>query len=91
MKYLKQEEYVYKDTTIRMSKRAMSDLLYAAIICQAGLPTFFGVGIYEYGRDSNRFNNVDVKVHIHPSMIHQFEIESQAILREPVRISVNNS
>lgn len=85
----RREEYVYMDCKIRMTKKAMADLLYAAIITKSGLPTSFGVGIYEYSRAQNVYNGVEVKVHLHPSKIEEFEKHSGVKLREPITIMLN--
>lgn len=86
---LKNEEYIYMDCKIRMSTRAMANLMYAAIITQSGLPTSFGVGIYDYERSQNAYNMVDVKVHIHPSQIERFELESTVKLIKPLSVTIN--
>lgn len=83
----KREEYIYMDCSIRMSVKAMSNLMYAAIITKSGLPTSYGVGIYEYSRAQNAFNNVEVKVHIHPTQIERFEQESGIALRKPQSVT----
>lgn len=89
MELLKREEYVYMDCNIRMSTRAMADLLYAAIITRSGLPSSYGVGIYDYKRDQNCYNYVDVKVHIHPSKIEEFEFEANTKLYKPIQVKLN--
>lgn len=88
-RYYKQEEYVYMDCKVRMSKKSLSDLLYAAIITKSGLPCFFGVGIYQYTRAQNGFNVVEVKVHIHPDAVQDFENESGVKLFKPVSVTIN--
>lgn len=88
--YYKQEEYIYMDCKIRMSKKGLSDLLYAAIITKSGLPCFFGVGIYQYSRSQNGFNMVDVKVHIHPDAVQEFENTAGVKLFKPISPTVNH-
>lgn len=89
--HYKREEYVYMDAHIRMSQKAMANFLYASIMTRASLPTSFGVGIYEYDRHQNSFNNVDIKVHLHPSYIPKFEDLSGTKLRKPVSITINSN
>ena len=86
---MKREDYVYMDCRIRMSQKAMADLLYAAIITHAGLPTSYGTGIYEYTRKQNSFNCALVKVHIHPDMIPTFEEYSGVTLEKPQSVTIN--
>ena len=50
------EEYVYKDCKIRMSKNAMSDLLYAIIMTHSEISCTYGIGIYDYSRSQNSYN-----------------------------------
>lgn len=83
------QEFVYKDCTVRLSNRAMADLMYAAIMTGAGLPTSFGGGIYEYDRKQNAYNSAQVKVYIHPKDIALFEELSGLELREPIRITLS--
>ena len=85
------EDYIYMDATIRMSKESMANFLYAIIITKSGIPTSYGVGIYEYNRSQNSYNNVEIKVHIHPSKVEQFELHSKTKLREPIKISLNSN
>lgn len=89
MDFLNKEEYVYMDCNIRMSTRALADLLYAAIITKSGLPSSFGVGIYGFKRDQNCYNHVDVKVHIHPSKIEEFQFQANTKLYKPIQIKLN--
>lgn len=86
---MKKEEYIYRDCTIRLSNRAMADLLYAAIITRTGLPNSYGVGIYEYDRKQNSYNTAQVKVHIHPSRILEFEGIAGVTLEEPIQVQLN--
>lgn len=83
------ENYVYRDCKIRMSQKVMANLLYAAIMTKAGLPTSYGCGIYEYRRDQNSYNCVDIKVHIHPDQISKFEELSGVKLKTPITPVVN--
>lgn len=81
--------YVYMDCKIRMSTKAMANLMYASIITRSGLPTSYGVGIYDYTRNQNSFNMVDVKVHIHPDNIKLFEEEANVKLVKPLSVTIN--
>lgn len=83
-------EYVYRDCHIRMSVKAMSNLLYAVIITHAGIPLTWTLGAYEYTRQQNAYNGVDVKVHIHPDNIEAFEKLSGAKLEKPQSVTVNS-
>lgn len=85
----REEEFVYMDCKIRMSTRAMANLLYASLITRSPLVNSYGVGIYEYERKSNSFNMVDIKVHIHPDNIERFEQEATVKLVKPISITVN--
>ena len=89
MKFLPREEYEYRDCKVRMSQRAMADLLYAAISTKSGLPHFHGVVIHQYTRKQNAFNRVDVKVHIHPSQIAEFEGIAGVKLTMPITVHLN--
>lgn len=84
------EEYVYKDCKIRMSSKSMSNFLYAIIMTKATISGTLGIGIYEYNRIQNSFNNVDIQIHIHPSQIEIFEEISGTKLKEPVKINLTN-
>lgn len=86
MNYLPKEQYVYRVCKIKMSDRAMSDLLYAAIMTQAGLPLSHGIGIYSHDRRTNRYHYVNFKVHIHPEAIKKFEEISGVELTMPIEI-----
>lgn len=85
---LKKEEFVYMDCSIRMSTRVMADLLYATIMTGAAIPTTWGIGIYDNSRNSNSYNRVDVKIHIHPTMIDKFEHLSDVKLKKPISVTI---
>jgi hypothetical protein len=86
--FYKKEEYVYKDANIRLSQKAMSDFLYASLMCQASITTSWCL-CYEYSRKQNSYNNADFKVYIHPNEIEQFEIISGTKLKEPIKLMIN--
>lgn len=86
---MNEEEYIYRDCNIRMSQKAMSNLLYAVIMTRAAIPTTYGIGIYEYRRDQNSYNTVDIKIHIHPTKIDEFEEIAGVKLERPISITVN--
>ena len=81
--------YVYMDAGIKMSQKAMANLLYAVIMTHASIPTTFGIGIYGYTRSQNSYNLVDIKIHIHPSFIPLFEELSGVKLESPIQVQVN--
>lgn len=83
------DKFIYKNCSIRMSQKAMANLLYAVIITHSRIPTTFGIGIYEYERTQNSFNNVDIKIHIHPEFTPKFEQLSGCKLKEPIRLTIN--
>lgn len=83
------KDYIYMDCSIKMSQKAMANLLYAVIITHSDIPTTYGVGIYEYTRSQNSYNMVDVKIHIHPSKINEFEELSGVKLEKPIQIQLN--
>ena len=83
------DQYIYMDCKVRMSKKSLYDLMYAAIITQSGLPTSYGVGIYSLNRNQNSYNFCAIKVHIHPSQVKVFELESGLTLTKPPIININ--
>ena len=83
------KDYIYMDCSIKMSQKAMANLLYAVIITQSDIPTSYGVGIYKCTRSQNSYNMVDVKIHIHPSKIDEFEELSGVKLEKPIEIQLN--
>lgn len=89
MKFTTKQEYVYKDCSIKMSQKAMANLLYAVIMTHAAIPTTYGVGIYEYARNQNSYNLASVKIHIHPDEISTFEELSQIKLKNPIQVQIN--
>lgn len=90
MKILNENEYIYMDTTVRMSKNALYNIMYAGIITRSFFTNSYCF-CYEYTRKQNAYNNTEIKVHIHPSQISLFEKESGCKLRKPITITVNNS
>lgn len=86
---LKKEEYIYKICRIRMSNRAMADILYAAIITKSAIVQTHGIGIYNYSRSQNGHNNVDLNIHIHPSVIEIFEGVAKVKLHNHPTVHVN--
>jgi hypothetical protein len=88
-KILKKDEYVYMDCKINMSTNKMADLFYAVVMTQASVPTTWGCGIYEYNRTQNSRNGVDVKIHIHPTMIGEFEQLASVKLSKPQSVTIN--
>lgn len=83
------DHYVYKTAKIRISKKAMSDLMYAAIMTKSGLTSFHGIGIYDYSRSQNAYNHVEVMVHIDPDKINDFQKLSGVNLYDNTKIQVN--
>lgn len=86
--FLKREDYIYMDTDTNMSIKGLSNLTYAAIVCQAGLPTFYVLSLHE-DRKINTTFKVQVKVHIHPSQIEKFENISALKLRKPPQATLS--
>lgn len=84
------EGYVYMDCKIRMSNRAMSNLMYAVIITHASISGTYGIGIYEYDRKQNSYNTVEVKIYLHPGRIKEFEQIAEVKLRKPISVTINN-
>lgn len=82
-------DYIYMDCDIKMSQKSMANLLYAVIMTHSDIPTTFGVGIYEYTQKQNSYNRVDVKIHIHPSKIEEFEQLSGIKLKTPIQLQLN--
>jgi len=82
------EEMIWMECKIRMSEKAMANLLYASIITQSGLPHSYGVGIYQFDRKQNSYNMVDFKVVIHPDNIAKFEEISGVKLTKPISITI---
>lgn len=91
MRFPKKEEYIYMDCSIRMSNRAMADLLYAVIMTDSSVVTSYGIGIGDYDRKQNAYNRVDIKIHIHPSLIEEFNNISKTILTKPIRVTINTN
>lgn len=89
MKFYKESEFVYMDCEVRMSKEKLFRVLYAMIMCHAKITNSYGVGIYEYSRQQNSFNNVDLKIHIHPDEIDNFQRMSDAMLTVPISVGIN--
>ena len=82
-------DYIYMDCSIKMNQKAMANLLYAVIMTRSDIPTTFGVGIYEYTQKQNSYNRVDVKIHIHPTKIDEFEELSGVKLKTPIQLQLN--
>jgi hypothetical protein len=82
-------EKVYKDCNIRLSTKAMSDLMYAIIMTHATMVTSYGVGIYSYTRKQNSYNGCDVKILIEEGYIPLFEQLSGVKLKNPIQTSLN--
>jgi hypothetical protein len=89
-KILKKEEYEYMDCSINLSTKKMADVLYAAIMTQSAITNSYGVGIYEYDRSQNSRNGCDLKIHIHPTMIDNFQELSGIKLRQPIQVQLNS-
>lgn len=89
MKFYNESDFVYMDCHIRMSKEKLSSVLYAMIMCFAKITNSYGVGIYEYSRQQNSFNGVDLKIFIHPDEISNFQRMSGAMLTKPISITIN--
>jgi hypothetical protein len=89
--YINKQEYKYYDCSIRMSVKAMSSILYALVMTQAEMRNSYGVGIYQYDRKQNAYNNVYLKIYIHPSLVNKFEEFSGVKLKKPQSISLNSS
>lgn len=83
-------EEVYKVASFRMSKQKMSDVMYAIIMSKAKVTTSYGVGIYEYDRSQNAYNQVDFMLCIPKEKVNLFEELSGIELSEPTRIRLNN-
>ena len=89
MKFYNEEEYVYMDCKTRMSKERLFRVLYAMIMCHAKITNSYGVGIYNLSRQQNSFNNVDLKIFIHPTLVHDFQRMSGIILSKPISVTIN--
>lgn len=87
---LDKENYIYMDCNIEMSQKAMSNLLYAVIMTHSTISSTFGIGIYEYTRKQNSYNTVNIKVHIHPTKINEFEELSEVKLKSPIKLNIYN-
>lgn len=83
--------FVYRDCKIKMSEKSMSNLLYAVIMTHSKIQDTYGVGIYDYNRKQNTYNTVDIKIHIHPNNIEEFEQLSGFKLKEPIKIMSNQN
>lgn len=81
------ENWVYKVCKIRMSKNAMSNLLYAMIMTKSQIHSSHGIGIYEYTREQNAYNNVDFMVHLPPDKINEFENIANVKLTDPPKMA----
>lgn len=81
-------EYVYKDLELRMSKKQMSEVMYAGIFLGAGFPTLWTLSPSgDQKRDC--MNHAHIKVHIHPDCVEQFEELTGLKLVDPPKVGVN--
>lgn len=83
--------HVYMDAKIRMSQKAMANFMYAVIMTNCSIVTSYGVGIYEYNRKQNSYNNVDIKVLIPYTKIKEFQELSGCKLNKPISVALNNA
>lgn len=81
--------FVYRDCSIRMSQKSMASIMYAVIMTHANIPTTYGLGVYQFTRKQNSFNGVEIKIHIHESMIPLFEELSGVKLELPIQVQIN--
>lgn len=85
---LDKKEYVYMDCEIRLSKRAMADLLYAVIMTHSSIVTTYGINIYQCSPKQNTYNIADIRIHIHPELIDMFQELSGVMMRQLQSIGV---
>ena len=90
-KILNKNEYEYRDCSITLSTKKLSNVLYAAIMTQSAITNSYGIGIYEYDRSQNSYNGCELKIHIHPTMIDKFQELSGIELRNPINVQLNNA
>lgn len=89
-KFYKEEEYVYRDLAVKMSKDRMASVLYAGFETAAKFTTLWNMNRGQYTRNQNVHNIAHVKVHIHPELIATFEELSGCELELPIQVNVNN-
>lgn len=87
--FLKEEEYVYRDLEIRMSKERMANVLYAGFETASRFTILWNMNRGEYTMKQNSHNGASIKVHIHPSQIKTFEELAGCKLETPVTIQLN--
>ena len=85
------DKTVHKICKMRMSKQSMSDVMYAIVMTRAVIKSSFGIGIYQYNRSQNAYNNVDLMIVIDPYKIPLFEEITRLTLKEPPTPRLNNS
>lgn len=80
---------IYKTCMMRMSAKGMSNLMYALIMTKSRITQSYGVGIYNYDRKQNAYNNVELMLYIEPEQIKKFEEISGVVLEDPIVLNVN--
>ena len=86
MKYLPKEEYIYMDLDLTMSEKQMASALYAGIETHAAFTILYNLNRGEYSRKKNSRNRAQIKVHIHPNEIENFNTLSGLKLKKPAMI-----
>lgn len=74
-----------------MSTKAMSAFMYATIMTNARILTSFGIGIYNYNRVQNAYNQCEIKLAINENKIEEFETLSGCKLYEAPNVTINQS
>jgi hypothetical protein len=88
VKYPKEEDCIYLDAQFNMSEKAMSSLLYAALMAKAQLRGSYMMD-YSYTRNQNSRNTAWFKVFIHPSNVETFEAHANIKLTQPQSVTLN--
>lgn len=80
---------VFKQFRTNMSTRKMASILYAVIMTKARISSTFGVGIYQYSRDQNTYNGVDIMIEVDEQELTKFEELANVKLENPQQVRVN--
>lgn len=91
MRTLREDAYIYKVASMRMSNKKMADVMYAMVITSTKLTSSLGFMVKQYDRKQNAYNNIRLGFQIPRLRYEQFVELSGLTLEEPEQVTLNHS